>query len=361
MYLTLSKSIYFKKILTCRLSCLFLFFICTNSEASNKLGEILLLPELSYKYVIDESNDNDIKIDTFYLKRWNRFDILLEGVVSTKEAEIERIQFGSQINNDVKLWLGRYHNPLGYWNTTFHHGAYFQNSISRPAISNFEDDGGILPMHILGLLLDGSFEFSEKKINYQLGFGLGSEREEDGKAESSNIYAPSPEKHDKVITLNLSYYPVSYENSAFGIFVSKSVAAKHQQLFQVSQTISGFYFNQELQDLRLLGAWYLVYNSIESSNSTISQKSKALQNAYIQFEINLHRKLIAYSRIEKTANESNQSIFDNIFTDFITDRESIGLRFELPFKQAMALEISETHTRANDITSLTINWSAAWP
>jgi hypothetical protein len=58
------------------------------------------------------------------------------------------------------------HSPLGYWNQVYHHGAWFQTSIERPIVYRFEHDGGVLPIHEVGLSLLGSVPFSGVALEY---------------------------------------------------------------------------------------------------------------------------------------------------------------------------------------------------
>jgi hypothetical protein len=46
---------------------------------------------------------------------------------------------------------GRTHTELGYWNNAFHHGRWLQLPIERPHIVEFEDSGGLLPVHWVGV------------------------------------------------------------------------------------------------------------------------------------------------------------------------------------------------------------------
>ncbi|HEY0990574.1 MAG TPA: hypothetical protein VGD80_26155 [Kofleriaceae bacterium] len=46
---------------------------------------------------------------------------------------------------------GRTHAELGYWNNAFHHGRWLQLTIDRPRVLRFEDDGGLLPVHQIGV------------------------------------------------------------------------------------------------------------------------------------------------------------------------------------------------------------------
>ena len=55
---------------------------------------------------------------------------------------------------DTVLWLGRFHQPASAWNTEHHHGQYLQTDITRPYIERWEDEQGIIPQHITGLLLE---------------------------------------------------------------------------------------------------------------------------------------------------------------------------------------------------------------
>ncbi len=46
---------------------------------------------------------------------------------------------------------GRMHTDFGYFNNAYHHGTFLQLPVRRPAIILFEDFGGILPTHVIGL------------------------------------------------------------------------------------------------------------------------------------------------------------------------------------------------------------------
>jgi hypothetical protein len=61
------------------------------------------------------------------------------------------------------------HTPLGYWNQTFHHGAWFQTTAARPEMYLFEDEGGILPVHEIGVQAAGTFHLSAADVKYIAG------------------------------------------------------------------------------------------------------------------------------------------------------------------------------------------------
>ncbi|MEP6652103.1 MAG: hypothetical protein ABJA82_02025 [Myxococcales bacterium] len=71
----------------------------------------------------------------------------VDGVVG---IDIERLFVGWHAER-YQLDAGRTHAELGYWNNAFHHGRWLQLPIERPRIVRFEDEGGILPIHWVGV------------------------------------------------------------------------------------------------------------------------------------------------------------------------------------------------------------------
>lgn len=90
---------------------------------------------------------------------------------SAYEVQVERTIIRYDYNDFFKLSFGKYHTPINYWNTAFHHGLWLQTTISRPEMIQF---GGIfLPVHFLGLLSEGEIPSGGVGLNYQVGLGNG--------------------------------------------------------------------------------------------------------------------------------------------------------------------------------------------
>ena len=68
-------------------------------------------------------------------------------------VEVERSIIRYDYNDFFKLSFGRYHTPIGYWNTAFHHGAWLQTTIDRPEIVKVGDI--FTPIHFVGFLAEG--------------------------------------------------------------------------------------------------------------------------------------------------------------------------------------------------------------
>ena len=99
--------------------------------------------------------------------------------------DIERLQVGYLVNDELTVWMGRFHTPYGYWNTAYHHGAQLQPTVMRPQFIAFEDHGGILPAHTNGLWATGRMLVGPGHFTYDVYVGNGS-RNLDGALDMQN-------------------------------------------------------------------------------------------------------------------------------------------------------------------------------
>jgi hypothetical protein len=86
-------------------------------------------------------------------------------------AEVERSIIRFDQSDHFKLSFGRYHTPISYWNTEFHHGSWLQTTASRPEMIQF--GGSFIPVHFVGALAEGSFAAGGLNLNYNAGLGNG--------------------------------------------------------------------------------------------------------------------------------------------------------------------------------------------
>src|SRR5262249_19226226 len=52
-------------------------------------------------------------------------------------VELERSLIRYDYNDLFKISFGKYHTPVNYWNTAYHHGLWLQTTISRPDMIQF--------------------------------------------------------------------------------------------------------------------------------------------------------------------------------------------------------------------------------
>lgn len=85
--------------------------------------------------------------------------------------EVERMIAKYDFSDLVKISAGRYHTPIGYWNSAFHHGAWLQTTTRRPEAFKF--GSRIVPIHFVGVLAEGTWNQNPLGLSYMAGFGNG--------------------------------------------------------------------------------------------------------------------------------------------------------------------------------------------
>jgi hypothetical protein len=81
--------------------------------------------------------------------------VIDSGIDNDWELDIERLQLTYRPSEYFEISGGRYHTAIGYYNTAYHHGMWFQTATGRPFMYYFEDNGGLLPVHSVGLSMSG--------------------------------------------------------------------------------------------------------------------------------------------------------------------------------------------------------------
>lgn len=86
-------------------------------------------------------------------------------------VEVERMILRWDQSDRLKLSVGRYHTPINYWNTAYHHGQWLQTTITRPEMIRF--GSRLLPVHFVGGLVEGAVPAAGWNLNYKAGVGNG--------------------------------------------------------------------------------------------------------------------------------------------------------------------------------------------
>lgn len=116
-------------------------------------------------------------------------EMALETNAGAVTVDLERL-FVRWRSDRFTIDAGRTHTELGYWNSAFHHGRWLQTSVDRPRAIRFEDDGGTLPIHWVGVtarwrLLTGARQL---ELTGGLGNGRGPAIDQIQVAEDTNLF-----------------------------------------------------------------------------------------------------------------------------------------------------------------------------
>jgi hypothetical protein len=112
------------------------------------------------------------ELDLFFQSQLaENLSVLSENVVSGGTdnhtgVDIERLELSWKINDYFNVDMGRFHTQLGYYNTAYHHGAWFQNAVGRPFFLEYEDSGGLLPVHSVGISMHGAIPSGKWNLQY---------------------------------------------------------------------------------------------------------------------------------------------------------------------------------------------------
>src|SRR5215813_11720141 len=200
------------------------------------------------------------------------------------ETDLERAQLGYVFGDFATAWAGRFHSPWGYWNTAYHHGAQIQTSITRPQFLEFEDHGGIIPAHTVGLWATGVVPLDAGKVSYDL-FGGNSARIDlnppttPASGELNPNQATATNHHGSV-GFNLGYvFPGVFEGLKAGLHgytatIDDNAVAPNSTRVR----FGGGYLVYLENDWEILGEYY-EFSNLDLSGGTGTHRSRA---AYLQ-------------------------------------------------------------------------------
>jgi hypothetical protein len=145
-----------------------------------------------------------------------------EGQNNAFKAEPERYLLQYVHSNFFKLAVGRYHTSIGFYNTAYHHSTWFQTATGRPFLFVFEDEGGILPVHNVGVSASGLIPSGRLGLHYVAEVG-------NGRASRSPLSEPVQnavdENNHKAFNLALFARPEAAQGLQLGFSVYRDLLA----------------------------------------------------------------------------------------------------------------------------------------
>lgn len=261
-------------------------------------------------------------------------------------VDLERLQIGYTFSDALTLWGGRFHTPYGIWNTAFHHGTQIQTALSRPRFLEFEDRGGIIPAHTVGVWATGTLPVAGARFNYDVYAG---------NAPSIGIHAASPApggalspnaggstRHSSTVGFRAEFAPRgALDGLKLGLHGLRSNVNDDSAALNRTRVLAyGPYASYDNDQWEILSELYKFKNR-DVSGGTGSYTSNAW---YVQAGYNTGR-VTPYIRAERAS--LNQA--DNYFAMQNSGRSyhttSLGLRFDLTNSVALKFEGGRTTLR----------------
>lgn len=304
-----------------------------------------------------EKNHHDFIGDFFYSNDWERLRFLGELQISREERDMERLQVGWRASSESSLWFGRFHSPISLWNTEHHHGRYLETSVGRPTIVEFEDNGGPLPVHLTGLLLESTHPVGDGVIQIDTAVASGPKFE--NQLEPIDVIR-KPRFNDLALALRAVFRPEITRDTRYGLmFAQTRIPAKDLSFNKVLQNVVGFATILDLDPLRVLGEAFRIDHRVLDGSPNVWPSYSA---GYAQLEYKIAPGAwTAYARFEGISTNLNPD-YRAAFPDLAKQKHILGLRWDFYRNQALKLQVDRI-TQFDGPTSrgVEIQWSALFP
>ena len=137
-------------------------------------------------------------------------------------VDVERMLLQYSPNDYFNLAVGRYHTAIGYYNTAYHHSTWFQTTTGRPFLFDFEDKGGPLPVHNVGVSASGLIPSGRLGLHYVAEVGNGRASRSPASEPVQNLV---DENNHKAFNLAFFARPESVRGLQAGFSVYRDVLA----------------------------------------------------------------------------------------------------------------------------------------
>lgn len=267
-------------------------------------------------------------------------------------VDLERLQIGCTVSDALTVWLGRFHTPFGVWNIWNHHGTQLQTSVFRPRMIDFEDRGGFLPAHSVGVWATGKTSLGPGKITYDAYLANGPSIED----RTLEFGALTDNDNNKMLGFNLGYEPAG---ALSGLIVGVHGFAANAGVYDPNDTVLsksrlrmfGAYFGYDTDHWEAIGEYYRFANADVGNGARHTSSAGFVQ---------VGRHFGAWTpfvRYERAALNANDLFFASQKAGRSYRRTSLGLRYDINARSAIKFELS--NTRESAVVKIDANGASA--
>lgn len=255
------------------------------------------------------------------------------GTENTFGVDIERYLLTYSPNEYFNLSAGRYHTAIGYYNTAFHHSTWLQTTTGRPLLFAFEDQGGILPIHNVGVEAYGRVPSGSLGLHYVAEVGNG--RESRSPLTEEPVQNIIDDTNGKAVNFELFARPTRVPGLQFGFSAYHDLLAPASLTVGVGETILAAHAVYSTPTFEWLNEALVVRHTPEGGHTFetpgwYSQISK---------RFGVYRPYFRYQYINASPNEP-------IFPDIaLRAGPSAGLRYDASESVALKLQYDYTTLR----------------
>ena len=175
---------------------------------------------------------------------------------NTYSARLERLLLTYSPNDYLIASAGRYHSSIGYYNTAYHHGSWFQTAIGRPMVFALDGDIGLLPAHTLGISATGDIPSGALGLRYVAEVGSGRA------GQSSAATAPQPALTDNntpSFNIGVTMRPDRMDGLQLGATLYRDrLTLADTSKRAINELIGGAHALYKTDAVELLGEWLAI-------------------------------------------------------------------------------------------------------
>ena len=258
--------------------------------------------------------------------------VLGNDITNTFNVDLERYQLTWKQNKYFQLSAGRFHTAIGYYNTAYHHGTWFSTATGRPLMYYFEDSGGPLPVHELGMTATGEVPSGKFGLHWIAEVGNG--RADAGQFFGDGVQTVVSDRNRKDV--NLAFYTKPEWINGLqigGSYLNGDMAPLG--MAKVEQSISSFYV------VYINGKWEFLNEAVLMHHQLDGGRSWNSPMGYTQLGYHLN-KYTPYFRFQEV------NIADSDPVSSFTGRyegPSFGLRYDMFDYAAIKLQYNRVDLR----------------
>ncbi len=243
--------------------------------------------------------------------------------------EVERAFIRYDYNDAFKVSAGRYHTPIGYWNTAYHHGFWLQTTIRRP--EQVQIGGVYVPVHFIGLLVEGKVPSGPIGLGYAAGVGNG----------RSEILSRGGDTGDPNPNRAWIAQLVARPTQIFG-FEAGSAVYRDEFAVGTGPTVAEWIYSGHVAWVRespeVIGEWIGVQHENRATGATLDSRAFYVQGAYRL--PGAAKPVKPYARYEKIDVADNDPVFTFPDLEVVTS----GVRLDLSELAALKGEYRNEHS-----------------
>ncbi|MBI3595731.1 MAG: hypothetical protein HY203_01095 [Nitrospirae bacterium] len=239
----------------------------------------------------------------------------INGQTSGGNFDLERFWVGYTFNDLLTVRVGRQHTALGYWNNTYHHGKQLFLTVDRPFFLAFEDDGGVLPVHTVGIELMGSQSLPTLRWMYELDIGNGHRIDSTTKLLVPNDIADN--NSAKQVALRLSIQPNRLPGLTLGVFGTSDRVGTDAN-GNIDERVFGSDFSYMHNNVEFITEYFKMLNLDHDATAY-----------YIQLGYKVARDITPYTRYETLDVNPADPYFSELQNNTSRHQTIAGVRYDI--------------------------------